>query len=125
MSDGAGECDILFFELAGQRFGADPCQVVRVDRWREELPTVWLIPAAHPSRALVALGPTGEVQVPVERVLGVQRVPLDVLRPAPPFLADIPTDRAEELLGVVLLGERPLLVFDLQVMALRALAEAA
>ncbi|MBS2030377.1 MAG: hypothetical protein JST54_20915 [Deltaproteobacteria bacterium] len=115
----ASECSLLFFEISGQLFAADPLEVVRVDRTSDELPTAELV-ASKGRRVLVAKGPKGEFQVTVDRVLGVRRFPHTALR-RPPTLALVVTGaRGRELMGMVLDGQTPVPIIDLKTISARA-----
>src|SRR5206468_7552764 len=78
--------DLLLFEVAGVRFGADPSQVVRIDRPMEE-PSVGA-PLGMPvmgSRALVFRADNGELRrLDIDKVAGVKTVSIESLRRLPP-----------------------------------------
>jgi hypothetical protein len=82
---GSAQIDRVVFEAGGHRWAADAWDVVRVDRRRGAVPSVWLAPASG-WRALVIGGKEGrEVQVPIDRLVGFERVGCELLRPVPPF----------------------------------------
>ncbi|MGC4113367.1 MAG: hypothetical protein QM765_01570 [Myxococcales bacterium] len=69
------DVDLILFEVGGRKWAADPWDVVRVDRASGE----------SSARALVVRGSEGETPVPIDRLLGFQRVPAQALRALPPF----------------------------------------
>lgn len=113
------ECNLLFVQSGGQAFAVDPVDVVRIDRPNPSLPTAAVFPG-HASRMLVARGPGGEFQVAVDRVVGVRRFPRTALRPPPQLARLLTGPRADEVMGVVLDGELPVLIVDLQALSARA-----
>jgi len=75
----AQEVDLIVFGVAGRRWAADPWDVVRVDR---------AAAGEASARALVVrAGPQEQEErpVPIDRLLGFQRVPALSLRPLPAF----------------------------------------
>ena len=71
------DVDLILFEVGGRKWAADPWDVVRVDRAGGE--------GEASARALVIKYGEGETRVPIDRLLGFQRVPAHALRPLPPF----------------------------------------
>ena len=121
----ASECSLLFFEIAGQTFAADPLEVVRVDRRDTDLPIVEIMPATPKgTRVLVAKTASGEFQLPVDRVMGVRRFPNSSLRRPPALAFAVSGARANELMGVVLDGQTPVPIMDLKTISARAKSRA-
>lgn len=112
------ECALLVFRVAGQRFAADPREVLRVDRVQPFLPLLELLPTDS-KRVLVANGARGEFQVPVDAVEGVHRLPASLLRRPPPVAVHLGGPRVGELMGMVLEGETPLLIVDMKALSAR------
>jgi hypothetical protein len=117
------ECDLLFFVISGQTFAADPREVVRIDRARDDLPRATVRETAA-ARVLVARGGEGEFQLPVDQVLGVRRFQHAALRRPPALARAVGGPRAEEVMGLVLDGQSPVLIVDLQALSRRAEAPA-
>jgi hypothetical protein len=105
--------DILIFEIAGVRYGADATQVVRIDRPTEELSVgTPLGQAMNAHRALIFTAPTGEVRrLDIDKVNGVKTIPIESLRrlPAPARVGPVP-------IGTWLDGDRAVLLVDLMKM---------
>lgn len=106
----AGEVEILFFEVAGSRYGADAAQVLRVDRPRAEIPCVVALGSAREgARALVFTTPSGAInQLKVDAVHGVRAIPISQLRRLPVGMG--PEGFA---MGVWLDGDTPVLLVNL------------
>ncbi len=106
--------DILLFEVAGVRFGADASQVVRIDRPIEE-PSVGAplgVPHAG-NRALVFRSPDGELKrLDIDKVAGVRTVSIESLRRLPP-----PARVGVVPIGAWLDGDEAVLLVDLARMA--------
>ena len=105
--------DLLLFEVAGVRYGADASQVVRIDRPIEEqsvgaplgVPTVG-------NRSIIFKGPGGELRrLDIDTVAGVKTVTIESLRrlPAPARVGQIP-------IGTWLDGDNAVLLVDLDKM---------
>ncbi len=105
--------DLVIFDIAGVRYGADLGQVRRIDI-DEPTQTVGS-PLGKPSlgsRALVFEIAQGlERRLAVDKVLGVSRVPLTSLRRMPPAVK-----AAKFSIGAWLDGETPVLLIDLLAM---------
>ena len=106
--------DILLFEVAGVRFGADAAQVVRIDRPVDE-PSVGA-PLGVPevgNRALIFATPSGELRrLDIDKVSGVKTVTIESLRRLPP-----PARVGEIPIGTWLDGDDAVLLVDLARMA--------
>lgn len=106
--------DILVFEIAGVRYGADASQVLRIDRPLDEQSVgAPLGPTRKGSRALIFNGPDGESRrLDIDRVNGVQTISIEHLRrlPGPARVGPIP-------IGAWLDGDRAVLLVDLVKMA--------
>ena len=106
--------DILVFEVAGVRFGADASQVVRIARPVDEASVGQpLGPPRHGNRALVFKAPDGNLRrLDIDRVNGVQTISIESLRrlPGPARVGPIP-------IGTWLDGDRAVLLVDLAKMA--------
>ena len=105
--------DLVIFDIAGVRYGADLGQVRRIDI---DDPTETVgAPLGRPSfggRALVfELEEGHERRLAVDKVLGVSRVPLTSLRRMPPAVK-----AAKFSIGAWLDGETPVLLIDLLAM---------
>jgi hypothetical protein len=75
---------LILFEVGGRRLGVDATQVLRVDRPDSAAHRFEALGRlAHGERALVFQTETGEAQLRVDEVFGLQRVPLDHLRRMP------------------------------------------
>jgi hypothetical protein len=117
LANSGTECDVFFFEVGGQVFGADPTDVLRIDRSRPELLTAMLQLPVRSARVMVVRGIAGEVQVPVDTVLGVRRVGQLRLRRTPTFLQLLGGNWTRWLLGLVLREDEdqpPVVVVDLK-----------
>lgn len=104
------QIDLVIFEVAGIRFGADLGQVRRIDV-DDPTETVGqpLGPPARGSRALVFdIGHGHERRLAVDHVLGVSRVPLTSLRRMPPAV-----NAAKYSIGAWLDGDATVLLIDL------------
>jgi chemotaxis signal transduction protein len=95
--------DLILFEVGGRKWAADPWDVVRVDRDAQA--------GEMSARALVVRGGEGEVRVPIDRLLGFQRVAAESLRPLPPFAQTL---ASPAVVGAWLLPEEIVLLLDLQ-----------
>lgn len=108
------QIDLVIFEVAGVRFGADLGQVRRIDV-DDPIETVAGHPLGPPtkgSRALVFdTGHGHERRLAVDHVLGVSRVPVSSLRRMPPAV-----NAAKYSIGAWLDGEAPVLLIDLLAM---------
>jgi chemotaxis signal transduction protein len=104
------EVDLVVFEAGGRRWAADAWDVLRVDRRRSEAPTAFVAPASG-YRVLMVDAGRGEVQVPIDRLLGFERVSPNTLRPVPAFAKGL-TNRA--LVGAWLAKKEIVLLIDLQ-----------
>ena len=106
--------DILLFEVAGVRFGADASQVVRIDRPIDEVSVGAPLGVPHEGRrALIFAAQSGELRrLDIDRVTGVKTVAIESLRrlPPPARVGDVP-------IGAWLDGEEAVLLVDLQKMA--------
>ena len=106
--------DILLFEVAGVRFGADASQVVRIDRPVEEQSVG--APLGVPmigNRALIFQGPDGVLRrLDIDRVAGVRTVAIESLRRLPP-----PARVGQFPIGTWLDGDDAVLLVDLTRMA--------
>ncbi len=106
---GPTSVDLLLFEIGGEVYGADAAQVLRIERPAED--AVRLPELGHllrGGRALVFKTETGEGQLLVDAVLGVQGAPLQSLRKLPRAASLKPYS-----IGVWLGDERPVLLIDL------------
>jgi hypothetical protein len=105
--------DILVFEIAGVRFGADATQVVRIDRPLDEVSVgAPLGQVAHGNRALIFTDPSGGARrLDIDKVNGVKTIPIESLRrlPAPARVGPI-------TIGTWLDGDRAVLLVDLMKM---------
>lgn len=83
--------ELLLFQIGPRTFGADAHDVLRVVSCSPDAPGTRLLGEnAHQTRALVvALPRGGEAQIPVDRVLGMRRVPLPSLRKMPEFAREL------------------------------------
>jgi chemotaxis signal transduction protein len=79
------ELDLVLFVIGGRTYGADAGEVHRVARRDPELPTASRLGDCPGNRALRVSGRGGEVQVPIERLLGIRPAPLTALRRLPAF----------------------------------------
>jgi hypothetical protein len=106
--------DLLLFEVAGVRFGADASQVVRIDRPLEERSVGAPLGVPHSgSRALVFQAADGELRrLDIDKVAGVKTVSIESLRRLPP-----PARVGEVPIGAWLDGEEAVLLVDLHSMA--------
>jgi hypothetical protein len=110
----SGSVDILVFEIAGVRYGADASQVLRIDRPKDEKSVG--APLGEPSkgmRALIFNGPDGESRrLNIDRVNGVLTISIEHLRrlPGPARVGPNP-------IGAWLDGDRAVLLVDLVKMA--------
>jgi hypothetical protein len=106
--------DILVFEVAGVRFGADASQVLRIDRPIDEVSVgAPLGPPARGNRALIFKAPSGDLRrLDIDRVNGVWTISIESLRrlPGPARVGPIP-------IGTWLDGDRAVLLVDLAKMA--------
>ncbi|HME92348.1 MAG TPA: chemotaxis protein CheW [Myxococcaceae bacterium] len=102
-----GDVEILLFDVAGWRYGADAAQVLRVD-----LPGAHaspLAPARSSRRALVFEASNGAMnKLQVDAVHGVRTIPVEQLRQLPSGIS--PRGFA---IGVWLDGDAPVLLVDL------------
>ena len=80
----ARDVDLVLFEAGGRRWAADAWDVVRVARRQAKGASAFLVPSDG-VRVLVVRGEAGEVQVPIDRLLGFERVSANTLRPMPAF----------------------------------------
>ncbi len=80
--------DVLLFEAAGFRMGADAGAILKVTKRGPDEPALPGFGRVKPgSRAIVARAPRGDTRtVAVDAILGVRRVGRLDLRPLPPFL---------------------------------------
>jgi hypothetical protein len=105
--------DILIFEIAGVRYGADATQIVRIDRPAEEASVgAPLGEPKHSHRALIFNTPGGEARrLDIDKVNGVKTIPIESLRrlPAPARVGPVP-------IGTWLDGDRAVLLVDLMKM---------
>jgi hypothetical protein len=106
--------DILLFEVAGVRFGADASQVVRIDRPIEETSVGAPLGMPHlGSRALVFRTEGGELRrLDIDKVSGVKTVAIESLRRLPP-----PAQVGPVPIGAWLDGDDAVLLVDLARMA--------
>lgn len=109
-SDPVEGIDLVLFEIAGSRYAADLTQIRRID---VDDPTESVgAPLGKPAtgrRALVFSGNGGlELRLPVDKVMGVERVPVDALRRMPPA-AQAP----KATIGAWLRGDETVLLVDL------------
>lgn len=103
------EVELLLFEIAGQRYGADASQVLRIERPGEQAIALSALgDLARGGRALVFRTDAGEGQLRVDKVQGVRPVQLDSLRRLPPAARATPFT-----IGIWLDGEMPVLLIDL------------
>lgn len=112
MSEADLEVEVLFFQIAGTRMGADASQVLRIEApdASGDVPGARASPlgSAHPRRALVFRAGDGEGALGVDSVLGVQTIPQRDLRRVP-RAARV----AAHAIGFFLDGDRPILLIDL------------
>ena len=110
----SGTVDILVFEVAGTRFGADASQVLRIARPDDETSVGQPLGAPkRGNRALVFKGPDGGLRrLDIDRVNGVQTISIESLRrlPGPARVGPNP-------IGAWLDGDRAVLLVDLVKMA--------
>jgi hypothetical protein len=86
-ADDVGGVDVLIFEAAGFRLGADASCVVRVAKSRSGGAIEGFGPASPDARAIVARAVDGTtLSVAVDHIFGVRNVRRDALRPLPGFL---------------------------------------
>ena len=97
--------DVLVFEAAGFRLGADAASVVRVARAEsDEAVAGGFGPTSPDARAIVARAADGTtLAVAVDHVLGVRHLQRDLLRPVPGFLKGLVHPA---LIGFALDGDR-------------------
>ncbi|MBI5546840.1 MAG: hypothetical protein HY901_23400 [Deltaproteobacteria bacterium] len=104
------EVELVVFEAGGRRWAADAWDVLRVDRRQAELPTAWVTAATGRRALIVGLG-GGEVQVPIDRLVGFERVGEGALRPLPPFTRGL---AGPQVIGAWLAPSEIVLLIDLQ-----------
>lgn len=105
----SGDVDILFFEIAGQLYGVDAKQVVRVDR--PEPSSIELAGLGKPSvgsRSLVFGVGDEEAGLKVDLVRGISAVGVDRIRRMPSVAMAEPY-----AVGVYLDGEQAVVLIDL------------
>lgn len=103
------DVDLVLFEAGGRRWAADAWAVLRIDRRREGARSVELCPCSG-ARALVVRVEGDEAEVPIDRLIGFQRVEARVLRPLPAYSRPL-APRA--LAGAWLTPESVVLLVDL------------
>jgi len=112
VSDALAVVDIVIFDIAGTRYGADLTQVRRIDH-DEFAPDIGPVlgQPKHGLRTLVFLPDDGgeEKRLTVDEVVGVERVPLERLRRLPQA-AKAPT----YTIGAWLDGDKTVVLVDLQ-----------
>ena len=113
MTDAPELIDLVLFEIAGTRYGADLTQVRRIDRV-EPLETVpAMLGEAAGRRALVFVAADGvERKLAIDQVYGVRAVPVSELRRLPPVAKATPLS-----VGAWLDGDDTVLLVDLQEIA--------
>ena len=79
------EVDLVVFEAGGRRLAADAWVVTRIERRREGMASASVGSLPDASRALIVNAGGGDVQLPIDRLLGFERVSPMVLRRVPPF----------------------------------------
>jgi chemotaxis signal transduction protein len=102
--------DLVIFEIAGRRYGADMTQVRRIDRLEADASVgAPLGPPLEGRRALV-FTPSGdrELHLAIDAILGVQSVAVDDLRRLPPAVGPSPF-----ILGAWLDRDAAVLLVDL------------
>ena len=110
MTDAASlDVDLVLFEAGGRHFAADAWDVVRVDRRQGDAPTAFVAPATG-YRVLVVQGPSGEVQVPIDRLLGFQRVDAAALHALPTYACGL---ASAAVVGAWLAQQEMVLLIDL------------
>jgi chemotaxis signal transduction protein len=115
------DCDVLCFEVGGQEFGADPLDVTQVARARDDARIAQVLPPRDPRPRLLWVAEGDGFGVPIDRVMGLRRVPAGELRAAPPLLKVLWGSAADLILGLLLQGDRsPLLVLNLKALSVRA-----
>lgn len=97
------DVDLILFEVGGRKWAADPWDVLRVDRSGAAGETT--------ARALVVRSGQGETRVPIDRLLGFQRVSAQALRPMPPFAQSL---TSPAVVGAWLAQQEIVLLLDLQ-----------
>lgn len=113
MSLEADGVDLVLFEIGGARFAADLAQVRRidVDDPAESVGAPFGAPASG-KRALVFGGNGGlDLRLAVDKVMGVERVPVEALRRMPP-VAQAP----KATIGAWLRGDETILLVDLTIL---------
>jgi chemotaxis signal transduction protein len=106
----AHEVDLVVFEAGGLRWAADAFDVRRIDRLVADLKVASLAESPSADRALVVGQGSREVQVPIERLVGFERVGPAQLRRLPAF---VETLGSSVVAGAWLAPEAIVLLIDL------------
>lgn len=108
---GQAVVDLVLFEVAGRCFGADALDVARVAHRSDNLPTAIQLGESSFARVLVVRSACGDVQVPIDRFVGIHSAPLRALRAVPSVARGIVEPA---LVGFLLQAQEIVLLIDLQ-----------
>ena len=102
--------DVVLFEIAGVRYGADLAQVRRVDVDEPTESVGFPLGRPHEGRRALVFHPedSPECRLAIDAVLGVRKIPVSELRRLPPAVAAPPMS-----LGAWLDGTEAVLLVDL------------
>ena len=109
------EVDLVVFELGGRTWAADALDLVRVGSDGGPARTG----TAKGRRSLVVRDAEEEIQVPIDRLRGFERVPVSALRPMPAFARSL---ASPALVGAWLAPEEIVLLIDLQALVKESLS---
>ena len=108
------EVDLVIFEAGGRRWAADAWDVARVARLRERFPTASLGANPGAARALVVTDGEELAQVPIDKLVGFERVAPTALRRLPAYARPI---SSPAVAGAWLASEAIILLIDLVALA--------
>ncbi|MCA3012580.1 MAG: Frizzy aggregation protein FrzB [Myxococcaceae bacterium] len=102
--------ELVIFEIAGRRFGADMTQVRRIDRLDVAASVGAPLGRVHEGRRALVFSPDGEreLHLAIDAVAGVQAVSSDELRRLPTAVGPSPL-----VIGAWLDRDAPVLLIDL------------
>jgi hypothetical protein len=110
VSVASDDVDLVLFEAGGRRWAADAWAVLRIDRPREGARLVELCPCSGTRALVVRADASGEAEVPIDRLIGFQRVEARALRPLPAYSRPL---APPALAGAWLTPESVVLLVDL------------